>query len=188
MANKKGLGMHLSKGIKIGAGGLQFTPRADAPTDAGLKEGRVYMDAHHNLHRYDGTTWVDLTVYKQISVPIYATANAAVSFGLLPIIDNCEITHISVAFHTVPASTSGTVLLECYNYDTSAAAADNLLSTATFDLETLTNDTTADMTLTATAGDLQPDDGDFVYCVITSNNADMTGGTAGSMTIKYMIR
>ena len=187
MANKKGLGMHLSRGIKIGAGGLQFTSHANAPTDKELAEGRVYIDAHHNLCLWDGTTGKKIPTHKQISVPIYATANTAVSFGILPIIDNCKITHISVAFHTVPASTSGTVLLECYNYDTSAAAADNLLSTATFDLETLTNDTTADMTLTATAADLQPDDGDFVYCVITSNNADMTGGTAGSITIKYTI-
>ena len=295
MANDKGLGMHLSRGIKIGAAGLQFTAHANAPTDGEVEEGRVYMDADGNFYLWDGTTKKDLTVrtldlaynggntididavggdleidfnaaasvmvldadtdnvtvadcikfattgtlsvitdaidasdadivnalniggnaiagtnfavsaagvvtavglvadsekvtaHKQISVPIYATANTAVAFGILPIIDNCKITHISVAFRAVPASTSGTVLLECYNYDTSASAADNLLSTATFDLEGLTNSITADMTLTATVADLQPDDADFVYCVITSNNADMTGGTAGSITIKYTI-
>jgi len=127
-----------------------------------------------------------VTAHKQVSIPVYATAGAAVSFGLLPIIDNCKITHISIGFVAVPASVGGTVLLEVYNRD-GGAANDNLLNAATFDLESCTNMVTSDLTLTATTADLQPDDGDFVYCTITSNNGDMTGGTGGVITIKYTV-
>lgn len=128
-----------------------------------------------------------VTAHKQISIPIYATANSAVRFGILPVIENCKITNISIAFYAKPASAAGTVLLEVYNYDVSGTADDNLLVAATFDLETLTSKTTSDLELTATGGDLQPDDSDFVYCVITSNNADMTAGTGGAITVMYTV-
>ncbi|KKN73613.1 hypothetical protein LCGC14_0399290 [marine sediment metagenome] len=127
-----------------------------------------------------------VTAHKEVSVAVYATANTANSFGILPIIANSKITHISVGFVAIPASGGGTVLLEVYNRD-GGAASDNLLNAATYDLEGMTDMVAADMTLTGTGGDLQPDDGDFVYVVITSNNGDMTGGTGGVINIKYTI-
>lgn len=127
-----------------------------------------------------------VTAHKEVAVAVYATANTANSFGILPIVANCKITHISIGFVAIPASGAGTVLLEVYNRD-GGAASDNLLGAATYDLEGMTNMVAADMSLTATTADLQPDDSDFVYCVITSNNGDMTGGTGGVINVKYTI-
>ena len=127
-----------------------------------------------------------VTVHKEVSVAVYATANTANNFGILPIIANCKITEISLGFQAKPSSAAGTVLLEVYNYD-GGAAADNLLAAATFDLETMTSLVTSDLSLTATGADLQPDDGDFVYCVITSNNGDMTDGVGGAVMVRYTV-
>jgi hypothetical protein len=73
------------------------------------------------------------------------------------------------------------------NYDSSATTADNLLSTATVDLEGLTNNTVADLTPTATGADLVLADGDYVYATVISNNADMTGATGGVLTLEYTL-
>lgn len=127
-----------------------------------------------------------LLVEHQVSVPIYATLNVATSFGLLPVIEAVTITAMEIGFVVVPASALGTVTLEVYNRD-GGAASDNLLNAATYDLEGLTNMVAAPLTLTATGADLILAATDFVYCTITSNNADMTGGTGGCITIKYTV-
>ena len=171
------------------AGKIEIEATAGGADDITL-DGGITVPTGHVLAMTDAGSITlageKVTAHKQVSTAIYATANTAKNFGILPIIDNCKITHISVGFVAVPASGAGTVLLEVYNRD-GGAASDNLLSAATYDLEGMTNMVTADMSLTATGGDLQPDDSDFVYCVITSNNGDMTGGTGGVITVKYTV-
>lgn len=123
-----------------------------------------------------------------VSVPLGATANATTYTGVFVAHRAMTITKASVAFVAVPASTLGTATLALTNYDLSATTDDNLLSTATIDLEGLTNKTASDLTLTATSADLVLADGDYVYATIISNNADMTGGTGGVLTLEYTLQ
>jgi len=122
-----------------------------------------------------------------VSVPLAITANATAYTGVFVAHRAMTITKASVAFVAKPASTGGGVTLALSNYDLSATTSDNLLSTATIDLEGLTNLTASDLTLTSTAADKVLADGDFVYVTIISDNADMTGGTGGVLTIEYTL-
>jgi hypothetical protein len=119
----------------------------------------------------------------EVSVPISATANATATTGVFASGGSWEVSAIEVAFHTIPASGGGTVTIAISNRDASAAATDNLLSTATYDLETLTNLIPTAMTLSATAADLVLADGDFIFAQIVSDNADMTGGVGGVLRV-----
>jgi hypothetical protein len=121
------------------------------------------------------------------SVPISLTANATTSTGVFVAHRAMTITKASVAFVTKPGSAAGTITFALANYDLSATTDDNLLSTATIDLEGLTAKTTTDLTLTTTAADKVLADGDFIYATIVSNNADATGG-GGVLTIEYTLQ
>lgn len=122
------------------------------------------------------------------SAPLTCTANTTVNCGVLVAQRAMVITKISVAFVTPPASSAGTVTLALKNYDLSATTDDNLLSTATVDLEALTAKTASNLTVTTTAADLTLAAGDYVYAAIVSNNADMTASSGGVITIEYTLR
>lgn len=119
-----------------------------------------------------------------VSVPLTVTANSTVYTGVLAVQRDVNVSKASVAFKSAPVSSNGTVTLALSNYDASASAADNLLSTATVSLESLSDNTPSDLTLTSTSGDLQLSDGDYVYVTAVSNNSDMTGGTGGVLTLE----
>lgn len=114
-----------------------------------------------------------------VSVPLSSTANATVVTGVFAVQRAMTVTKASICYVAKPASAGGAVTLALTNYDASAAAEDNLLSTATVDLEGLTNFTVSDLTLTATAADLVLSGGDYIYASIVSDNADMTGASGG---------
>ncbi len=122
------------------------------------------------------------------SVPLGATANTTTYTGVFIAHRAMTITKASIAYVAKPASSAGTVTFALTNYDLSATTDDNLLSTATIDLEGLTNKTTTDLTLTETGADLVLADGDYLYATIVSNNADMTGATGGVLTLEYTLQ
>ena len=77
---------------------------------------------------------------------------------------------ITVKLRTVTASAGGDVTLAM------AAAGNNLLVAATFDLESLSADTETALSLTAVSADLILASGDMVRMDVVSDNADATGG------------
>ena len=151
----------------------------------------------HAQYRYDGrrvwpttigpTQLTTESAVKTASVTIAATKNDTVHFGVFIAQRPVTINKISVAFYAKPSSASGTVLLKVQNYDLSATTDDNLLSTATFDLETLTSRQSKALTLTSTSADLILGSGDFIWIEIASNNTDMIGGTGGVITVEYTV-
>jgi len=69
-----------------------------------------------------------------------------------------------------PASAAGT-----YTLAVADDSGNNILSAATFDLETMSDQTIATPTLTGTTADLQLTAAEWVVFTFTSNNADLTG-------------
>jgi hypothetical protein len=153
-------------GATITAGGLTVTAGGAAIAAGGLTVGGIAT-----------------TPSKKIAVSLTATANATAYTGVMACQEDVTVTAISVAFFAAPSSAGGTVTLAVTNYDTGSTAADNLLSTATVDLEALTDKTASDLTLTATTADLSLENGDYVYATIVSDNADMADGTGGVLII-----
>lgn len=125
---------------------------------------------------------------KKVSAPLPAlTANSTVRAGLLCVQESCRIMAISIACHTIPVDADGTCTIAITNYDISGTPADdNLLSTATVDLEALVAKTTSDLTLTATVADLVLEDGDYVFASLVNNSAAIDTNMAGAVcTIEY---
>jgi hypothetical protein len=89
------------------------------------------------------------------------------------------ITGVRRRYTTVPASASGTVTVGI------TVAGNQILASASENEEGLTNDTLASHNLTGTPANLTVSRGDKVVITITSNNADMTGGTEGMYYIDY---
>lgn len=123
-----------------------------------------------------------------VSIPLGCVANTTTTTGVFVAHRAMTITKASIAFVAKPTSAGGTVTFALTNYDLSATADDNLQSAATIDLEALVDKTTTDLTLTAVAADLVLADGDFIYASVVSNNADITGGTGGVLTIEYTLQ
>lgn len=93
-----------------------------------------------------------------------------------------------IAFYAVPASTLGTVLGNLKAYDASGDAEHNLLETADFDMEGMTAKEGSALTLQTTNPEyLELDVGDTVYWESVSNNADMTDGTDGALTLELTV-
>lgn len=124
---------------------------------------------------------------KAVSVPLpNGTANTTVNTGVMAIARPIKVTRISVCAFTIPVDADGTLTLELLNYDSSANAADTLMSAA-FNLETLTTaKESQDLTLTATAADLLLDAGDYIYAAMVNNSAAIDTAMAGAVvTIEY---
>lgn len=92
---------------------------------------------------------------------------------------NAIITGVRRRYTTVPASGGGTVVTGI------TLAGNAILASASENEEGLTNDTLAAHSLTGTTANLKGSKGDKVVITITSNNADMTGGTAGMYFLDY---
>ena len=116
------------------------------------------------------------------SVPLGVTANATADFYLVP---GRDITLKDLKIFTVgvPASALGTITLAVSKNGT-----DNVLASATFDLETLTTLTEEDLTLSGTTANLDLDEGDYVRFRIVSNNADATGTSNLRARVVYDVR
>ncbi len=98
------------------------------------------------------------------------TANQATVYTTYMPVDG-KITGVSRRFLVKPASSSGTVV-------TGVTVNGNaILATASEDEEAISNDTLTAHNLTGTAANLIVSAGDKVVITVTSNNADMTGGT-----------
>ena len=80
-----------------------------------------------------------------------------------------QIYEINLWADVAPASAAGT-----YTMAAADDSGNNLLSAATFDLETLLSDTQTTVTLTATTADLQLTAAEWAVFTFTSNNADLT--------------
>lgn len=92
-----------------------------------------------------------------------------------------KITAVQRAYNVAPASAGGTVLVSVKN-----AAGNEVLASGSENEEGLSNDpnTAAAHALTATTTNLNVDVGERITITITSNNADMTGGSGGFYIIK----
>lgn len=82
---------------------------------------------------------------------------------------DCTITAISLYAVTAPSSAAGTYTMAA------SSGGNNLISTSTYNVESLTNGTLQAMTLTETSADLDLDAGDVVQLSFVSSNADLTG-------------
>lgn len=89
------------------------------------------------------------------------------------------ITGVRIRFATKPSSALGTVVIGI------TIGGNQILQSASEDVTGLTNDTLADLDLTATAAHLKVNSGDKIVITITSNNADMTGGIEPIILIDY---
>jgi len=95
-------------------------------------------------------------------------ANTLTLYWIVP--TDITITGIKLRAQTQPSSASGTYLFGA------KGAGNNLLSTASFDLETLSAAAVTDMTLTTTSADLELEANDLVTFDFVSNNADLQQG------------
>lgn len=82
--------------------------------------------------------------------------------------DGAKVARIQVA----PVGTAGTGTLAVAQGITGAG--NNMLSAASFDLSTLTDDTAEDLTLTGTAADLLGDAGDFLQIEVINTTATLS--------------
>ena|GEM_PF-2363360 len=115
-------------------------------------------------------------------------ANATTRSAIMAVTQNIKILAARIGFYAKPASTLGTVLGNLKYWDASGDAELNMQAAADQDLEACVDKEPSAITLSATAANVQPDDGDFIYYEAVSNNGDMTGGTDGSITLEYEYR
>jgi len=106
------------------------------------------------------------------------TANAATTYTTYMPRD-AIITGVSRRFTTAPSSAAGTVVTGI------TVDGNQILQSASETEEGVSNDTLTAHTLTGTAANLKVDKGDKVVVTVTSNNADMTGGTDPMFYIYY---
>ena len=110
------------------------------------------------------------------------TANNTADFYFVP---GRDITLKALKLFTVgvPSSALGTITLAV-----SKNGSDNVLASATFNLETLVTLTEEDLSLSATTANLDLDEGDYLRFRVVSNNADATGTDALQARIVYDVR
>ena len=89
------------------------------------------------------------------------------------------ITGVDIRFLVKPSSAGGTVVIGI------TVGGNQILASASEDLEGLVNDTLTALSLTATSANLDVAAGAKVVITVTSNNADMTGGTEPIVLLKY---
>jgi hypothetical protein len=130
----------------------------------------VYFWAHSAGVTVDTTdVVVAMAETFQYTTSLDLVANTTTTSRCKPVTSACTIVGINSKARTAAVSAAGTVTLSV------AAGGNNLLSTATVDLETQGATKTA-LTLTATAADLKLSYGDVIEQDVVSNNADATGG------------
>jgi len=105
-------------------------------------------------------------------------ANSSISYTThLP--RNAIVTAIRRRYTTAPASAGGNVTASV------TLAGNQILASASENEEGLSNDTLTAHNLTGTTANLKGSKGAKIVITITSNNADMTGGTDGMYYIDY---
>lgn len=119
-----------------------------------------------------------------VALPLF-TVNGTAHGGIFVVHGALRIMAISVCCEVIPADPDGLATLAVENYDLSATADDNLLSTATVDMEALTAQTSSDLTLTSTTADLTLADGDFIHATLVNDSAAMTNWAGAVLTIEY---
>jgi hypothetical protein len=90
-----------------------------------------------------------------------------------------KITGVSRRFTSKPASASGEVVTGI------TIAGNQILQSASEDEEGISDDTLTAHSLTATDANLEFEKGDPIIVTVTSNNADMTGGTDPMFYLYY---
>jgi len=119
--------------------------------------------------------FADHSVECRLSVLV---ANSAVTYTThMPC--NGIITGVRRRYTVVPASTAGTVVAGI------TVGGNAILASASENEEGLTNDTLAAHALTGTTAYLKVSKGAKVVITVTSNHADMTGGTEGMYHIDF---
>lgn len=139
--------------------------------------------------------WIDIDVdsidfEKAIySVPIVAVASSTTIAGVAAISRAVRVTKISVAAFVIPIATGALVAtMAVHSYDASADADDNLISTATFDLEGITTAKEAEnLTLSSTLADLILAAGDYIHTEIVADGAIATAMEGGVLTVECEI-
>ncbi|MHA2062816.1 MAG: hypothetical protein ACXABY_00305 [Candidatus Thorarchaeota archaeon] len=111
------------------------------------------------------------------SVTIPETANTTLYERFRVPDDGATLSRLTVrTANGVSTSAAGTYTIACAK-EIDGGSTTNVLSTSTEDLETLTDQTDTDLTLTGTPANLDFADGDYLLITVASNNADLTGGT-----------
>lgn len=128
-------------------------------------------------------SWTDVTALGVPQTSVFsvtiAPADTIQQLWFAPF--DLTVTGIKLYAATAPSSPGGTYLF------TAGVGATNLLSPASFSLETLVSATLTSMTLSAVAGALNRSTGDVFTFSFASNNADLEG--AGLyMQLIYMAR
>lgn len=130
--------------------------------------------------------WIDVDIdsidfEKAIyTVPFSLVTNTTTIGGVAAISRAVRVTKISLCMFVIPIDADGTATLAVHSYDASANADDNLLGSATFDLETFTTvKESQNLTLSSTAADLILAAGDYIHMEVVGSSAaidtDMEG-------------
>ena len=123
-----------------------------------------------------------------VSVPVLAPAGALTTVtGVFIAHRACTITGGKLVFLAYPSSAASDYTFALTNYDLSATADDNLLSTATITLDAGVAKTATDLVLTVTGADLVLAAGDNIRATIICANADGVAGTGGVLTLEYTL-
>lgn len=170
---------------RVPAGKSVFLPGAIAqlvvfnPTGSGgtvvwgvraLNLGRVGPDTIGG-HPGHGEYVARVTVVQNDTVTVEVTANRNITISSVKVYSNARNT-----------SAAGTVSMAVENAD-----GDDVLNTASYDLEAISDDTLTACTLTATTARLDIDAGETISVIVTSNNADMVEGDL-QVAIGYSLR
>jgi len=137
--------------------------------------------------------WVDIDVDHLepekviMSFPISLVANVTTVNGGVAVGRAMRIKRISLCVFAVPVDADGVCTLAVHNYDASANADDNLLSAATFNLETgiTVVKEAQDLTLTAVTADLVLAAGDYIHAELVNDSAAIdTAMQGGVLTVE----
>lgn len=112
-------------------------------------------------------------IRKEVFVPLDAT-KAVTKTGPFQAPFAGKIVGLSYWADVKPSSAGGTAVLTASNVGVSAHT---LLSTATLDMETITEDAVTAMTLTATAADLVMEQGTLATFAVAADNVDLVAGS-----------
>lgn len=133
----------------------------------------------YNVTQTDMTSGAKLKTWE---TSFNTTANTTANSGIARVQGTVTIQSAYATFVAVPASSGGTVLGYLWKRKADGTFL-KLGSAASVNLEGLSNHTPTAIDLNTSYSVLGA--GDFIYATCVSNNADMTGGTGGNLTISY---
>lgn len=180
----------LSIGDEVGFEFVSATDGGKATlATAGLKLGKVHVASGAEDDLASVMLFPPKTTLKSVSVPFSLVANTTNTTAVLAAAGPAVIKRMAVSLYQLPADADGTCLLEVKNYDQSATAEDNLISTANLDMESggdFTAKEALELTLTSTGADLVLAAGDTVFVNAISDSAAIdTALEGGVITVDY---